>query len=230
MKAIFIILIVMACLLPIFLSGGYGISRLVNNRCTSDTDCGRSKKCSENTCISPCDGVSCGNYGHCEANNNHTSSCICESELYFNSSIGECVSHVITKYPFMYIIFINNKRYVQFYLKGDQDVNIYFTNDSLQTNENMLFMISVDTKIEGTNGEIIIIDELPPNTLSDNEYRGFWFSWDDSTMKFGKIDNHTLLHSYPIKNGLKIRYIHLSTKTDAEWLVEGLIPEKINIK
>ncbi|KAK0079477.1 hypothetical protein PV325_001213, partial [Microctonus aethiopoides] len=93
MKTIFIILICVACLIPILIGGGFGLGRIFENHCTNDTDCARSEKCSNNKCISACDGVSCGSEGHCEINNDHNSSCICVPDKYFDPIIKECATY-----------------------------------------------------------------------------------------------------------------------------------------
>ncbi|KAK0178157.1 hypothetical protein PV328_002134 [Microctonus aethiopoides] len=147
MKTIFIILICVACLIPILIGGGSGLARIFNDHCTSDTDCARSEKCSNNKCISACDGVSCGRYGDCQTENDHKSSCICGPKLKFNSSIEECVSHVITSPSTDYKFFLNNNnRYVQFYLKGNGPMAVKFVNSIPTIKEKSVFEMSITEK------------------------------------------------------------------------------------
>ncbi|KAK0178158.1 hypothetical protein PV328_002135 [Microctonus aethiopoides] len=210
MKTIFIILICVACLIPILIGGGFGLGRIFENHCTNDTDCARSEKCSNNKCISACDGVSCGSEGHCEINNDHNSSCICVPDKYFDPIIKECGTYVTTLGASISksTKLLNGKRYFYFYMHGNGRLHFY-----PEKKNKVLFKMEIKTSsFEASEGGNLSSFKLPSNVSHSDKKRGFWFRWDESTMNFGTIENNTTLHSYSIRNGSEIYRINLSSR------------------
>ncbi|KAK0084853.1 hypothetical protein PV326_006129 [Microctonus aethiopoides] len=196
--------------------------------CTHDTDCDPFDKCSNNKCIFACDGVSCGRHGHCEPESNHTSWCYCHPKLKFDSSFKECGSHVITNNGTSHTFSVIG-RYIQFYFKGNEPVGVVIIIHNIATDQpNQYFVIITDKDIRTQINLNVTVDTLPPSTLSADEYRGFWFKFDDTTMKFGKMKNNTSIREYVIENGSIINSIRLISTNDTEWFVAGLLPEELN--
>ncbi|KAK0079478.1 hypothetical protein PV325_001214 [Microctonus aethiopoides] len=196
--------------------------------CTHDTDCDPLEKCSNNKCIFACDGVSCGRHGHCEPESNHTSWCYCHPKLKFDSSFKECGSHVITNNGTSHTFSVIG-RYIQFYFKGNEPVGVVIIIHNIATDQpNQYFVIITDKDIRTQIDLNVTVDTLPPSTLSADEYRGFWFKFDDTTIKFGKMENNTSIREYVIENGSIINSIRLISTNDTEWFVAGLLPEELN--
>ncbi|KAK0177291.1 hypothetical protein PV328_001359 [Microctonus aethiopoides] len=88
MNAIFVVLTVTGCLVPLLISFGYGITKLLEKNCSKNDDCLISEICENYKCINLCSKLECGRNEGCFAYN-HTVSCKCAPGFSINTNKNE---------------------------------------------------------------------------------------------------------------------------------------------